>query len=855
MDHAKTLLASGQGAPIAIEVRNTFRLATVALGQLAATPFDPEQPERDFELDIVPVVGAYVVCLQRTLGGEPARASLPIRWGRTNDLGWMLEPEEGRLHEPVPAAGRMPSQTFFGEPVGDEMPVHAREQMLLDMGETYDVYWSFDRDRFDEVAAELKEDPSATPRGLPCQRFFFQPRFPYPIEGLELLDEGLRQRVSHFLLRNEDRGFVVGQQYGQEICVFDVTPEPLRALYLCEFLQFWSIKASKASAQNLATLVRARNLAEAAHHGSPDIQMEGHFNAKPGSPEREVLDHYRDYVWQCAAHGVPGASLRESLEVTLGAVREPDSVWYVEANGIGQRTQGQAVHPAFRKLPHNRLVLDSSIQTLLMEYFEFYRYGGRLQRRGIAARIADAVEELDNTSEATRSLIAQLLAGHISHPELINALQWGTPEDPALRKELFMRQLATCADVEFAWWRDLEAYTANDWKTLSERIKWMTALPFGFAEAFKSFFEHRLRAYDLGADTANKALTLFYRYHAASVGKLNAPVFEEQLPTLKTKVRINFRDSTLTVLRAHEGTTKLDSPIEFIFTTLEQTVATDGLAPPPGLMTRARKRRFDLAKANGQVVEYDVELPVDIKRAKEMGAQAPAVLTLACGALNTFFGTMGAMDQLKQGVKLERKNIEAWYELGKNTLGLVDSLASLQDAMAPKIDGYSPLLKQLSPAITTATRAVFVIDAGYNLATGMELLFSDDGAVAYELRQGRTVRSMALQAKGWLQLASAASYGALNAGLLLTLFGGASATGFLAAAAGPVGIGFAVGGVVIACIDGALDLTKEFGAQVGALEEALDGALRKELPDSEKSLLATRRVQRVQELAQNARWS
>ncbi|MDB4990685.1 MAG: hypothetical protein JWN04_5863, partial [Myxococcaceae bacterium] len=527
MDSIKTLLALQHGMPIAVEVRNTLRLATVALGQVAVTPFDPELPDRPFALDIVPVVGAYVACLQRTLGGKALPMSVPVRWGRTNDLGWILEPQEGCLHDDVPAARRMPAQTMFGEPVGDELPVPAKEQMLLDMGETYDVYWSFDRERFDEVALELAKDPSATPSGLPSQRFIFQPRFPYPIEGLELLDEELRLRVSHFLLRNEDRGFVVGRQYGQEICLFDVTPEPLRALYLCEFLQFWSIRATMASAKDIATLVRARNLAEAAHHGSPDIELEGHFNAKPGSPEREVLDHYRDYVWQCAANGVPRASLLNSLAVTLSTLRETDSTWHVEADGIGRSTQGRATHPVFRKLARDLLILDGTIQSLLLEYFEFYRFGARLKRRGIAERVSRVVKELDSTCEATRSLIAQLLSSHAPHAEIVDALHWGSPEDSALRKELLERYLTACADVEFSWWNDLEPYTANDWKTFSERLKWMTALQGGFAEAFKSFFDHQLKAYELAADTANRALTLFYRYHAASLGQLSARVFEE----------------------------------------------------------------------------------------------------------------------------------------------------------------------------------------------------------------------------------------------------------------------------------------------------------------------------------------
>jgi hypothetical protein len=58
-----------------------------------------------------------------------------------------------------------------------------------------------------------------------------------------------------------------------------------------------------------------------------------------------------------------------------------------------------------------------------------------------------------------------------------------------------------------------------------------------------------------------------------------------------------------------------------------------------------------------------------------------------------------------------------------------------------------------------------------------------------------------------LQLGCAVGSGVLNAGLL-TLFGGAPATGFLSAAAGPVGLGVAFGGILIACIDGALALLR-----------------------------------------------
>lgn len=70
-----------------------------------------------------------------------------------------------------------------------------------------------------------------------------------------------------------------------------------------------------------------------------------------------------------------------------------------------------------------------------------------------------------------------------------------------------------------------------------------------------------------------------------------------------------------------------------------------------------------------------------------------------------------------------------------------------------------------------------------------------------------------------------------------------------------IAVPFAVAGALVTCIDSVLDLAKEFSEQVSAFEEVLDKAQRAELPDSEKRLLATRRVQRVQQLAQAARWT
>jgi hypothetical protein len=180
----------------------------------------------------------------------------------------------------------------------------------------------------------------------------------------------------------------------------------------------------------------------------------------------------------------------------------------------------------------------------------------------------------------------------------------------------------------------------------------------------------------------------------------------------------------------------------------------------------------------------------------------------------------------------------------------------VQEALQPKVDGYAPMLKRMSSAVTTASRTVAVLDGAYNLATGMELLWSDEGAVAYEMRQGRSVRAQAQKAKGWIQLASAATSGYMAASSLV-MFGGGSATGALALAAGPVGVALAAGAILIVCIDATLSMTQEFGEQTAALETALDKAEREELPatqaerDPPKRL--TERFESLQQQIQTAR--
>jgi len=64
------------------------------------------------------------------------------------------------------------------------------------------------------------------------------------------------------------------------------------------------------------------------------------------------------------------------------------------------------------------------------------------------------------------------------------------------------------------------------------------------------------------------------------------------------------------------------------------------------------------------------------------------------------------------------------------------------------------------------------------------------------------------------------------------MLGGAQATGFLAVAAGPVGIALVVGTLCIAGIDVALSATREFGDHVESIRAAKKAAEKAEIHPS-----------------------
>lgn len=266
----------------------------------------------------------------------------------------------------------------------------------------------------------------------------------------------------------------------------------------------------------------------------------------------------------------------------------------------------------------------------------------------------------------------------------------------------------------------------------------------------------------------------------------------------------------------------------------------DGIARPRGYAQRVRGKKYRRALREQTILHYEVEVPVDVQAMRSMGHEVPAVLGTVARALNLAAGTLAAKE------KLAERDIEAWLDLGQNSLQLFESSVALRSALST-VHGSAPSAS-LTKLATIGGRAVAVVDGLRSAYAGYQVLFGDDTPILDELERGNQLRAVAVATAGMLQFTSGATGAAYGATQLVLLGGAAEATGFLAAAAGPVGIGMVVCGLLVAGIELGLVATREFGEHVEAIRAAWRKASREEFDKRSPRTLA--RLDRVHELVQ-----
>ena len=813
MPETSQLLESLEGQPIAVETLNTLVLHTVALGQLRVKPLDLEHPKRSFELELVPVENAYLVCVQHTVGGAAVPPLQPLRIGRTNNLGWLIEREDADIHAPVERARRDIGSSPFGVPLGESTPVPAQDQLLLDSLERRTLYWCQGKERFEALYRALRDAPHQPPAGFEGTGLVFLEIEPDSLEGLELVDVQLRARISRYLLRGEQRGTVAETRAFREIALFDVTPPALRALYVSELVQWYTVQAMKKGMEHWKVLARIKNLADITAHNAPDADLDPLLKklARPGSRARDVLEHYRDFVWQCVMGGVEKEDLRRALQIHATAPEDELLAWRKFIEVMRDASKGRILHPCLHPnaIDEDRLLNAHHLQTLT-DYHDVYKFGRELNAAGVSAALTASMQEISAAGFRSTELIRQQLAGPARHDLFLIQLDLYTSHDTSQRLELLTRYANVATSCGYEFWEPFNSYLPHQWAALEPYTKWISAVSGGLAEALRHFFSRGLEVYELDLDKANQALTTFYRYHLTSLQQARGPIFEETLPALQTKVRVDLGGRSITVISEQRSSRFRFTEGVIPMQDADLLAPGDQLARPQGYAQRVRGKRYRRAVRDQRVVVYDVQVPIDLAALRAKGSELPAVLATAASALNVAAGLLAAKERLAEG------DIEAWLDLGQNSLQLFESSVALRTGLHAATGRLpSAGIQELA---RFAGRGVAVVDGARNAYAGFQVLYGDDDAIIDELRRGNELRAVAVGAKGALQFTTGATGAAYGAAQLLVL-GSAEATGFLLAAAGPVGLALAVGTVLIAGIELALVATSEFGEHVEALRD------------------------------------
>ena len=336
------LLQSLPGQPVAPEELNTVVLNIVVLGQLHVSPLDLNHPTRPFGLELRPIKNAFVVCVQHTVGGAAVPPRQSLRIGRTNNLGWLIERDEGDVTNPVPEVRGDTGSTPFGTPLGERLPVSAEDLLLFDSREHRTLYWCHGAERFSNLHRMLRKAPQQRPDGFEGTELFFREIKPEALDGLELVDKDLRARIGNYLLRGDKRGTIAEVRADRDVAIFDLTPPALRALYLAEFVQWYTVQAMKKGIEHWKVLARIKGIADITEHNAPDADLDVILKrlARPRTRERDILEHYRDFVWQCAMNGIERQGLDKALFIAARASPPELAKWRTRLRSLRDRSGG-----------------------------------------------------------------------------------------------------------------------------------------------------------------------------------------------------------------------------------------------------------------------------------------------------------------------------------------------------------------------------------------------------------------------------------------------------------------------------------------------------------------------------------
>ncbi len=730
-------------------------------------------------------------------------------------------------------------------------------------GTAFYLYWSLNKELFDLFIQEL------TRYGASNEAYVFK-RFGV-LESKARPNYFARRDLPEFIattrlathLLGPPGEFELNSLDGQALC--DVTPLSLRALYQAELANWYCATALEKSGKDLAAMHRAMELISQAKESKPDayLDAEAHNKATPplpfhGSKERQILEAYRDFAWQCARlrpldpgqkpeetswqarkSMVPNDVFEEStsVRITEGS-NHKDSAWYASAWEIGKETDGQCVHPYFRKFPFSPLgflALNNTCQQYIQHYYELYRAGFLMAEAvteyDLAGRTGAALDELERVTAENLALQARLLS-QTSLTRFVYDLGRAVT-DAKQQDAMLHRFLEACWNAGKPWWEDELADSlsceppsmqteapagartdderGSDWELLKPALDIITTSAGRASDIFSALYARPLASLVSTPEQAATAIHTLQNLHAAASGKNSPP---PRLKPGKLNLQIDSKTGQIHVSSASGKAPQSKTPLVLYPATATRGLVTNGPVQADGGGVQIQGDYLHVK---------NVEVPFDPQQIQTLGSELPAQLANAANALNFTFALLTLPERLS---KADNGIDKFWigYEVASGVVAQVSSVQAVVEAYSHPLRSTGALFEGLKRLTQFVGQGFALVDGARSLYEGYTLLLYS-GDLSYDNKHGRTDRVAASTVKGAAQVLVGGVGISGTLGALASMAGAGGATA-AAGAVFPPSLILAIGSTLVLCAAEAylaysLDTSPQTAATLRGFEEAI----------------------------------
>jgi hypothetical protein len=500
-----------------------------------------------FAPNFVPIRGAYVACARAPdpsmCGGDTTISKDDVIYGRTNSVGWAVMRDLDKVGAPedIPDAPKIysPAPEYWwwrGEdPVTVERSQHVAKDLICGLpNTTHYIFWTYDLSQFQQFADAVEEDAASAFTNWSVPAYCMEP-FGHPpaIRGLDLLKEPEHKVVSRLLLCGTRNGYHAGWYFKDKstAAIFDVTPPALRALYTCEWLEWYT--AHLRAEESWRSLATALHVSAVAEQGGKVAQFEDEARSymvdkiarnddgfQAGERDWRGFWDYGRYAYECAKACAKltreqQKDLRD-LFIEALAVGQERGEWVDAADEI--RTLHGVDHPghnaAFKR--DRDIILDGDrAWDPFIAYFDFYIAGLRYKHDGTVATIHAAQGAVDQAFGWIEQHRLRLLRSHVDFDRLMVSIAQTVPPDQLEHaQKLHDRFTRQCAVLRYAWWEEADQKylaTQTQWAALKQRAGWLGNTGNGVGSLLGSFVQSHVLVHKHSEESARAAVRFCLR--------------------------------------------------------------------------------------------------------------------------------------------------------------------------------------------------------------------------------------------------------------------------------------------------------------------------------------------------------